>query len=402
MLLNKLPTFSNCKRIGCEAIATTFFLTSLLASLMSGCSFAQPAGQPSAQRIDQLSVGVLTEPIKVSDLPGFEQDNLKDLDLAIEHQCSLINPPAPWQALCGEFNSARASLKDWVANRFMAWPLLATSGNSKGLITGYYEPLLTGSRVRENQQQTPLYKRPTDLLRLDPATAQPSSRLRARQVEGEFRPYFNRAEIQNNEALRGQELIYLDDAIDAFFLEIQGSGRVQLREPNGQLKTVRVGFSDHNGWGYKAIGQVLIEKKIFLREEINAEKIKQWLRENPGESKQVMQSNDRFIFFTELPEGNALLGPKGALAVPLTAERSVATDPKFAPLGSLMFVATTTPLDAKPLNRFVVSQDIGAAITGQVRADYFFGFGDAAGQKASEMKQPGQLWLLLPIGTRPI
>jgi membrane-bound lytic murein transglycosylase A len=388
MLLNKLPTLQNCKRIGYNAVAIAFFLVS--APLLQGCSTSQP----------KLS---LPEPasIRLSALPGFAEDDLKNLDTAIEQQCALTTPPEPWTWLCIEFVIERGNLKTWLSKRFSAWPLLASNGSSQGLITGYYEPLLTGSRARENPQQTPIYKRPSDLLRVDPATAQPSSRYRAKQVDGQLRPYLSRAEIQNTDALKNQELLYLDDSVEAFFLEVQGSGRVQLREPNGQISTVRVGFSDHNGAAYKAIGQVLIENKAMTRDEVSAEKIKQWLRDNPAQSRQVMQTNERFIFFTELPEGNSALGPKGALAVPLTAERSIATDPKFAALGSLMYVSTTTPHDGKALNRVVVSQDIGAAISGQVRADFFFGFGDAAGQKASSMKQVGQLWLLLPNDAKP-
>jgi membrane-bound lytic murein transglycosylase A len=209
-------------------------------------------------------------------------------------------------------------------------------------------------------------------------------------------PYFTRAEIQNNNVLAGQELIYLDDAIEAFFLEVQGSGRVRLREPDGKTTQIRVGFADHNGHPYKAIGQVLIDLNAFTRDDISAEKIKQWLRDNPEQSRQVMQTNQRFIFFSELPEGNPELGPKGSLAVPLTSGRSIASDPKAVPPGSLLFLSTTLPLDGKVLNRVVISQDTGAAIAGQVRADYFFGFGEEAGNQASAMKQPGRLWLLLP------
>jgi membrane-bound lytic murein transglycosylase A len=340
-------------------------------------------------------------PIQLVSLPGFNDDDLRNLDIAIEQQCALATPPAPWAKLCIEFTGERTHLRAWLNNRFIAWPMVSASGSPNGLITGYYEPLLSGSRLRESASQTPVYKRPPDLLRVDPATAQPSSRYRARQIDGQLSPYLSRAEIQNSDALKGQELLYLDDSVEAFFLEVQGSGRVQLREPNGQMSTVRVGFSDHNGLAYKAIGQVLIENKAFTRNEISAEKIKQWLRDNPSQSRQVMQANERFIFFTELPEGNAALGPKGALAVPLTSERSIATDPKFAALGSLMYVSTTTPQDGKTLNRVVISQDIGAAISGEVRADFFFGFGDAAGQKASAMKQVGQLWLLLPKDLKP-
>jgi membrane-bound lytic murein transglycosylase A len=304
MLLDKLPTSRNCKRIGYEVAAIAFFL--ILISLLQSCSTTQSL-PPSS--------------IKLTSLSGFNDDDLKNLDIAIEQQCALAAPPAPWAKLCAEFATERNNLRAWLNSRFAAWPMLNSKGSTNGLITGYYEPLLSGSRVRENAQQTPVYRRPSDLLRVDPATAQPSSRYRARQIDGQLRPYLSRAEIQNTDALKGQELLYLDDGVEAFFLEVQGSGRVQLREPNGQISTVRVGFSDHNGLAYKAIGQVLIENKSLTREQVSAEKIKQWLRDNPALSRQIMQANERFIFFTELPEGNPALGPRGALNVPLTAER---------------------------------------------------------------------------------
>jgi membrane-bound lytic murein transglycosylase A len=362
MLLDKLPTSANCKRLKVE----WFFVT--LGLLLSGC------GTPKAQNVTSV------EPILVAALPGFSDDDLKGLDGAIENQCKLTNPPAPWPKLCVEFAAQRTDLKAWLIGNFFAWPLISNNGTTVGLITGYYEPLLKGSRYRETDQQIPLYKRPADL----------------QKINGLVQPYYTRADIQNNHVLTGQELIYLDDAIEGFFLEVQGSGRVQLREANGKTTQIRVGFADHNGHAYKAIGQVLIEQKVFTREDISAEKIKQWLRDNPEQARQVMQTNPRFIFFSELPEGNPNLGPKGSLAVPLTAERSIASDPKVVPPGSLMFLSTTLPNDGKPLNRVVLSQDTGAAITGQVRADFFFGFGDAAGSLASAMMQSGRLWLLLP------
>jgi membrane-bound lytic murein transglycosylase A len=375
-------------------------LLGLLLSLLAGCSSPSPERATDASSKAPTIAVALAVPL----LPGFHEDDLKGLDQAIHHQCTLASPPEPWPRLCIEFALHRSDLRHWLSTRFIAKPLMTENGNTQGLITGYYEPLLTGSRIRENAQQTALYRRPSDLLRLDPATSQASTRLRARAVGNTLLPYFSRADIQNADVLKGQELFYVDDAVEAFFLEIQGSGRVLLREPKGEVKTVRVGFADHNGHPYKAIGQVLIENKALTREQMSAEKIKQWLRDNltnngtaPSQATQVMQSNERFIFFAELTEGNPNLGPKGALAVPLTPERSIATDPKAVPLGSLVFVATTLPNQGGSINRFVVSQDIGAAITGQVRADFFFGFGDSAGKKASEMKQAGQLWILQPV-----
>jgi membrane-bound lytic murein transglycosylase A len=250
-----------------------------------------------------------------------------------------------------------------------------------GLITGYYEPIIKGSRTRERDSQVALYKRPVDL-----------------QRNGTSTPYHSRAEIENTAVLAGQELIWVDDAVEAFFLQIQGSGRVELRNP---AATIRVGYSDNNGHPYKAIGQVLLEKGALKFSEISAESIKKWLRENPLDAKAVMQANPRFIFFAELPEGRKDLGPVGALAVPLTPNRSVASDPKAVPLGTLLYLDTSLPTSGQLLQKVVISQDVGAAISGAVRADYFFGTGSEAERNASAMKQTGRLWILWPMGATP-
>jgi membrane-bound lytic murein transglycosylase A len=325
------------------------------------------------------------EPIPISALPGFATDDLQKLDEAIDSQCALKVPPLAWITLCKEFSTERGNLQQWISQRFQAWPLLNMKGTAEGLITGYYEPIITGSRVREHNLQVPLYKKPSDLQRSRSASS----------------VYYSRAEIENTGILAGEELIWVDDPVDAFFLQIQGSGRVELRERTQIATTIRVGYADNNGHPYKAIGQVLIERGALKLAEINAESIKKWLRENQDDAKTVMQSNPRFIFFTELPEGRKDLGPMGALAVPLTQERSIASDPKTIPLGTLLFLDTSHPVSGQPLQKVVISQDVGAAISGAVRADYFWGTGLEAERSASAMKQSGRLWILWPLDLLP-
>jgi membrane-bound lytic murein transglycosylase A len=330
-------------------------------------------------------------------LPAFSEDSLDGLETAITAQCRLAKPPEPWPFLCADLLK-QADLKVWLGKRFKAKPLLTADGKPDGLITGYYEPLVTGSRARENPSQAAVFKRPSDLLRtssIDQVTG--AVRDRARLVDGLFNPYFSRAQIENTSVLENQTLFYLDDPIEAFFLHIQGSGRVQLRERDGQVRVVRLAFADHNGHSYKAIGQVLRERNALSPQDITTGTIKEWLRNNPAQRSDVMQANQRYIFFSEIPEGKKEQGPIGSLGVPLTAERSIASDPKTIPPGALLFLSTTDPNNNQPINRVVISQDTGAAITGQVRADYFWGFGDEAGQKAGAMKQPGKLWLLVPV-----
>ena len=355
-------------------------------------------------------------PVAPSMLPGWGQDDLDQLAAAIARQCAMVRPPTPWPRLCGEFRPLRGTgLKAWIETRFVAWPLAGADGQTRGLLTGYYEPLLTGSRQPDRPGQVPLYKRPTDLLRIDvnergTSFAPQRTPLRGRLEGQQVLPYPTRAEIEEGRLLRGQELLWLDDPVEAFFLQIQGSGRVRLRD--GSL--ARVGFADHNGHSYKAIGRSLVEMRALAPDVVNAATIKEWLREHPADAPAVMQSNPRYIFFQELtgrpagpagaaaappgpaPEAAEDAGPPGSLGISLTPGRSLATDPTRVPPGALMFVDGQRPVDGRPLQRLAMNQDTGAAITGPVRADYFWGFGPDAGHLAGETRHPVRLWVLWP------
>lgn len=315
-------------------------------------------------------------------LPGWLDDPLDHLHAALARQCTLRRPPDPWPALCTELPPP-ARLKAWVAARFIAAPL-ARGSSEVGLLTGYYEPVLSGSRQREHAGQVPLYRRPADL-------AAAGDGVRQRLVNGEPHPYPTRQQIETEKLLAGQELVWLDDAIEAFFIQVQGSGRVRLRD--GSL--LRVGYADHNGQPYYAIGRELIARGELAADAVDADAIKAWLRANPAQAEAVMHSNPRYIFFRELPPSPD--GPPGSLGVPLTPLRSVATDPVHVPPGSLLYIDSTHPDDGRPLRRLVVSQDRGAAITGAVRADLYWGTGDEAGRLAGRTRQPARMWLLRPI-----
>ncbi|MGD9942093.1 MAG: murein transglycosylase A [Burkholderiaceae bacterium] len=314
-------------------------------------------------------------------LPGWREDSLDALHDALSRQCALRRPPEPWPALCAELPPPTA-LKAWIASRFIAEPL-SQGGSGTGLLTGYYEPVLTGSRQRERTVQVPLYRRPADL-------AVAADGLRQRRLDGELRPYPTRQQIETEGLLAGQELVWLDDPIEAFFVQVQGSGRVRLRDGS----TLRVGYADHNGQPYYAIGRELIARGELSAEAVDADAIKAWLRANPAQAEAVMHSNPRYIFFRELPPSAD--GPPGSLGVPLTPLRSVATDPAHVPPGALLFLDSTHPDDGRPMRRLVVSQDRGAAITGAVRADLYWGTGDEAGRLAGRTRQPARIWLLKP------
>jgi membrane-bound lytic murein transglycosylase A len=268
-----------------------------------------------------------------------------------------------------------------------------------GLITGYYEPVLQGSRQRVAPYLHPLYATPDDLLSIDLGSLYPELRnLRLRgRVEGRrVVPYAARNEIERGtKALAGKELLWVDDAVEAFFLQIQGSGRIRL--PDGS--TTRVGYADQNGHPYRPIGRWLVEQGELARDQVSMQSIKQWASANPARLQELLSQNPSYVFFRELPDSNA--GPIGAQGVALTAERSLAIDPRTTPLGTPVFLATTRPDNGQPLNRLMMAQDTGGAIRGAVRADLFWGSGPQAGELAGRMRQQGRLWLLWPVGSQP-
>lgn len=348
-------------------------------------------------------------PVPPAALDGWSADPLDGLRAALARQCAMKPPPAPWPALCTEVAALPAGagpLRDWIERRFQAWPLADAQRGTQGLVTGYYEPLLTGSRVREAAAQVPLYRRPPDLLTIDLAAVEPrlqGLRLRGRVVGERVLPYPSRADIETGTPLAGHELLWVDDAVDAFFLEIQGSGRVRLRDGS----TVRVGYADQNGHPYRAIGRSLVERGAMTLEQVSAPAIRRWLRDNPAQAAEVMRTNPSKVFFRELPPlpaaapGEPEPGPPGSLGVPLTPMRSLAVDRAVVPLGSLVWLDAAHPLEAAPLRRVMAAQDTGGAIVGRVRGDFFWGFGERAEQAAGTMRSAGRMWLLWPRDAGP-
>jgi membrane-bound lytic murein transglycosylase A len=218
-------------------------------------------------------------------------------------------------------------------------------------------------------------------------------RLRGRLDGKRVVPYWSRSEIAQGQAgTSGKELLWVEDPIEAFFLEIQGSGRVQL--DSGEM--IRLNYADQNGQPYRSIGRWLIDSGELAAHEASMQGIKAWARANPTRLQELLGQNPSYVFFREQPVGNPAAGPPGAMGVPLTPERSIAVDPKFIPLGAPVFLATTFPNSGMPLERLAIAQDTGGAIRGAVRADYFWGFGAEAGALAGRMRQGLEMWVLLP------
>ena len=343
------------------------------------------------------------QPVGWEALSGWQGEDLTAAWDAFKQSCAALQKQPAWQVPCaattGVPASNNAALREFFEQHFIPYQATQPDGNTEGLITGYYEPLLNGSRTSSKRYRYPLYGLPDDLLIVDLGSIYPelkNMRLRGRLDGRRVVPYYNRAEIDNGAApLKGRELYWVDDAVELFFLHIQGSGKIAL--PNGD--TMRIGYADQNGFPYKSIGKALVERGDLPLEKASMQGIKDWGKQNPAKLNDLLNLNASYVFFRNLP--NNLPGPLGALGVPLTAGRSIAVDPRHIPLGAPVFLATTWPNSAKPLTRLMLAQDTGGAIRGAVRADFFWGFGKDAGKLAGSMKQSGKMWVLLPKGYNP-
>lgn len=345
------------------------------------------------------------------DLPGWNDDDVSAALPAFLNSCRGLSSKAQWplwRPACDEARglegSDTATLRAFFESRFTPYLLTNPDGTTSGLITGYYEPLLHGSRMRSKIYTQPILGVPSDLLTIDLGDVLPdlrNMRLRGRLQGNKVIPYFSRADIVRREKdYANRVLFWVDDAVELFFLQIQGSGRIKL--PNGEI--VRVGYADQNGHPYQSIGRVLIERGELKPEQASMQGIQAWARANPTKLNELLNTNPSYVFFRELAnntEGSENQGPPGALGVPLTAERSIAADARYVPLGAPVFLATTLPNKSTPLRRLMFAQDTGGAIRGVVRADFFWGFGSEAGSRAGQMKQTGQMWVLLPPGVAP-
>lgn len=320
------------------------------------------------------------------DLPGWDADSPREWWPALLRSC--VRPAAPWVALCAEatrignpdVGADDPMLRAWLEQHLQAYRVEALDGNGDGLLTGYFEPEFTAVRRPRGAYRIPLYAPPPDL----------TSR----------RPYWTRQQIDTTSAaktsLRGREIAYLDDPLDALVLHIQGSGRLSIKQADGSVQRVRVSYAGSNDQTYKSVGRWLIEQGALKSGEASWPAIRAWAQRNPKRLNALLWSNPRYVFFRETPLPDPALGPTGAQGVPLTPGRSIAVDPSSVPYGSPVWLASTEPLSDTPLLRLTMAQDTGSAITGAVRADYFWGWGETAAQQAGRMKQPLKMWVLWP------
>jgi len=362
---------------------------------------ASPAAQHAPSPVPRESAQKeIFKPTTFALLPGWEKDNLREVWPAFLLSCEVLVKKSGWKEPCAHARSIAAgnekAIRHFFETSFTPYQILNSDGAEQGLVTGYYEPLLRGARKRGGPYQVPLHRAPDDLLSNALGRLYPELKNKAfagRAAGNRVLPYPARAELTQSDALAGKELLWVDDPIEAFFLQVQGSGRVQLIDSK---ETVRIAYADQNGHPYKSIGRYLVDKGEMTLDQASAQNIKAWFVANPARQQELLNANPSYVFFKEEKLADPNQGPKGALGVPLTAQRSIAVDPQFVPLGAPVFLATTHPGRDMPLQRLMMAQDTGGAIRGAVRADYFWGFGALAGEKAGKMKQRGGIWILLP------
>ncbi len=314
--------------------------------------------------------------------PDLESDYLILAWPAWLQSCStLINRPQ-WKSVCESALKIEALTNDKLSSYFYEnfdlFQAKNTDGSSDGLITGYYQPVLKGSWTRTKKYNVPLYSPPNDLITVDLSKVYPElkyKRLRGRVEGNKLIPYLTREEIyKQNFPLQGNELVWLENSVEAFFLEIQGSGVVVFDDGN----RTQIGYANQNGHPYRSMGRELIRKGELKRHKVSMQSIKAWAKKNKKKLQKFLNANPSFVFFRELPQG--LPGPIGALGVPITTERSVAIDRRYVPLGAPIFLSTTQPNSNEPLSQLMIAQDTGGAINGGVRADFYWGQGNEAGK----------------------
>lgn len=413
----------------------------LLLAILAGCASVPSLDSvPAASDSTALPEDIARQPLRVPDLgslpetpvrplagkfvpvtwaalPGWQEDSLERVWKGVVNNCKgLVRPvsgslamparaaPRAWQPFCSAVQqsgltaeqASSVQVRQFLETHLQPWRLMdAQSKPARNTVTGYYEPMVRASRQRSGEYQWPLYAVPSDLLTIDLGTVYPElagKRIRGKLVGNRVIPYDTRAEIAASASRQPPAIVWVSDPVDAFFLQIQGSGRAQL--PDGSV--IRLAYADHNGRPYASIGKWLADRGELPLAQASMQNIRQWARNNPARVQEMLNANPAMVFFREERIYDPELGPKGSYSIPLIGERSVAIDPSFVPLGTPIYLATTYPASAQPLRRLMFAQDTGAAIKGPARVDFYWGTGEQAGNQAGRMKQQGDVWVLWP------
>lgn len=387
-----------------------------LALALAACQTVPPAPPPKppppTPPTAPVAPVVRFAPADWQDLPGWSDDAVASAWPAFVVGCRALlarsQSQATWKTPCDAASridgASESAVRAFFMEHFRPYKISNDDGTATGLVTGYYEPLLPGSRAPTAEYTIPLYGVPDDLLVVDLSSLFPElkdKRVRGRVEGRKVVPYWPRADIERGAApLSGKAIAYVGDPVEAFFLEIQGSGRIALNDGT----VMRLGYADQNGHPYRSVARVLIDRGELTRDTASMQAIASWVKAHPSEARALLDENPSYVFFRELPKppagsiDAAIDGPLGSLGVPLLAERTIAVDARYVPLGAPVFLATTRPSSNAPLAKLMLAQDTGGAIRGPVRADFFWGFGTQAGREAGRMRQEGRMWLLWPKG----
>jgi membrane-bound lytic murein transglycosylase A len=385
-----------------------------LALLVASCASIKPPGLTGgAENATDLTL----TPVSFSALPNWQNDTTDNALVAFKKSCGVMmkrpasTPVAPtavagtianWQPACTAAVTYNGSAKQFFESYFQPYQMTTANGGT-GLFTGYYQSMLQGSPVKTAEYNVPLYKRPSDLVMVELGEFRPAlkgQRIAGRVLDGKLKPYESRAQIERG-ALAGKnlELIWVNDADAAFFVQVQGSGRVQMTDGS----VVSIGYDGQNGHAYNAIGRELIARGELTKENVSLQTINAWLKAHPSQAQALRDKNPSYVFFKKMDSTSGAVGAQG---VALTPMRSLAVDPRFVPYGAPVFLDINHPTQSgRRIDQLLIAQDTGGAIRGPVRGDMFWGIGPDAEAAAGVMKSRGSAWMLLPktlSGTRKV
>ena len=362
--------------------------------LISGCSKKQEQ-IPQAPAIEKDKEVVIEEQntnlengmqkVSFLEIDGFFEDDLNHALDVFKKDCKKSKRYDEFKNVCKKAEFENDGRKFFMLN-FEPYKLIDSKAKDEGTITGYYEPLLHGSLKKSARFKYPIYKTPKNLIITDKTN--PNGSKRGKIVKNKLVPYDTREQIEKNPKNPNLEPIaYVDDKFDLFFLHIQGSGKIKL--DTGEI--INIGYAEQNGWPYVSIGAYLIQKNYITKDEMSVQAMKDFFKANPKIMDDVFKSNPSYVFFKISDNGAT-----GALNTVLTARRNLAVDRSYIPLGMPVFLSTKNPVTKEPLNQLMVAADVGGAIKGEIRADFFWGFGDDAFHYAGRMKEKGKMYVLKP------
>jgi membrane-bound lytic murein transglycosylase A len=390
---------------GTRPSASTFAVVLLFAAALAATLPIYPITM-SEPRLERLSFDGIS---------GWEHDDLSQAFAAFARSCSEIvkngrgftrkvmfgGKRTDWLSVCSDAVALGSQVSAVRAREFFETrfkPFLVHDARwPGGLLTGYFEPEALGDRYRHDDFSVPIYSKPADLVAFDSETEKRLGFRYGRLRGGEPQPYFSRREIEQGAlAGRGLEIAWLKSWADAFFIHVQGSGRVKLADGG----TLRLAYAAKSGLSYTAIGGVLVERGEIERADMSMQAIRNWMKDNPQKARELMWENKSFVFFREVTVDDPSLGPPGAQQVQLTPLRSLAVDRAFWAFGTPLWIDTELPVVAegveRSLRRLMIAQDTGSAIKGALRSDVFFGFGEEAARLAGHMKSNGRMIALIP------